>query len=177
MNNKSTKILLFAVLTILIQLLFINGIVFWGLFNPKIYPIFLLLLPKNIKSIYLLLIGFVFGGLFDYFSLTHGIGMSASVFICFIKPYLFRLMYSKREDEEVEIISRIQGVPFILRYLFVGLLCFHIFYFFVELGEMKNIFYILLKSICSAGLSLLLYSLFLLMFTTNPKKNKSLNER
>lgn len=177
MNNKWTKILLFATIAALIQVLFINGIVFWGLFNPKIYPVFLLLLPKNIKPIYLLFIGFFYGAAIDCYSLTHGFGMASSVFICFIKPYLFRLLYSKREDEEVEIIPRIQGVAFIFRYLYIGLLCFHMFYFFVELGELKNIFYILLKSILSSGLSVLLYGLFLLMFTTNPKKNKTLNER
>jgi hypothetical protein len=173
MNNKWDKLFLLSILVAVIQLLFINGIVFWGFFNPKIYPIFLLLLPKNIKPIYLLFIGFVYGGVIDSFSQTQGIGMATSVFICFIKPYLFRLLYSKREDDEIEIKTTIQGVPFILRYLFIGLICFHIFYFFAELGEIKNMFYIVSKSVLSAGLSVLLYGLFLLMFTTNSKKTKA----
>jgi hypothetical protein len=173
MNNKWSKICLFGFMAAVIQLLFINGIVFWGFFNPKIYPIFLLLLPKNIKPIYHLLIGFFYGAAIDYFSQTQGIGMASSVFICFIKPYLFRLLYSKREDDEIEIKTEIQGVPFILRYLFIALICFHLFYFFTELGEIKNIFYIIPKSVLSAGLCVLLYGLYLLMFTANPKKSKA----
>lgn len=162
--------ILFGSLAAIIQLLFINSILIFGNFNPKIYPIFLLLLPKNIKPVYLMLIGFFYGGIIDVFSQTQGFGMAASVFICFLKPYLFRILYSKREDEEVEIKPTIHGVPFILRYLFISLTCFHIVYFFSELMEISNVIYILFKSVLSAGLSVVLYALFLLMFTINPKK-------
>jgi len=170
MSNKWSKILLFGLIAAILQLLFVNRINFLGVFNPKIYPIFLLLLPKNIKSVYLMLIGFIYGFLLDIFGQTYGIGMASSVMLCFIKPYLFRILYSKREDDELEIRIGIQGLGFILRYLAIGLLIFHIVYFFIELGEFRNIFYILWKSILSTGLGVLLYALFILMFTTNSNR-------
>ena len=170
MSSKISKIFLYGFLVALAQLLFINDINFLGYFNPKVYAIFLLLLPKNIKHVTLLFIGFIYGFLIDFTCHTYGIGMASSVFICLIKPYLFRLLYSKREDDELEIKIKVQGFSFIIRYLFIALILFHCFYFFVELGEIRNIFYVIVKSIASSALSILFYVIMTLMLTPNTKR-------
>jgi hypothetical protein len=172
MSSKLSKILLYCFVISIAQILFANYINLWGVFNPKIYPIFLLLLPKNLKHVLLMIIGLFYGFFIDMFSLTFGIGMASSVFICFVKPYLFRLVSNKRADDEVEIRTSLQGLPFMLKYLSFGLILFHFFYFFVELGEFRNVFYIALKSVLSSFLSLVLYILYTLMYTTNSFSKK-----
>lgn len=170
MTNKWLNYLLKAILAIFLQILILNGISFYGLFSPKIYPIFLLMLPWNIKPLYHMLIGFIFGGIIDLLSNTQGIGMAASVFICFIKPYIFKILYNKTNEDNDEVSIRIQGKTFVFSYLLVGLLLFHLYYFFTELGEISNFFYILFKTILSSLLVLVLYIIFYLIFVSVPRK-------
>lgn len=175
MNNKSVNIIFFGVLAFLIQTIFVKNINIFGLINPKIFPIFLLLLPRNIKTVYLMLIGIAYGFLIDVFSTTLGINMAASVFICFIKSYVLDLIYNKSAEEEPMLSSKIQGSNFIFRYLFITLFLYHVAYFFIEIGQFYNFFYTLLKALLSTVLALILYAVFILLFSarTNKKDFKS----
>lgn len=172
MNNKWLNLLIGALLAIFIQVFFLNNVSFYGLFNPKIYPIVLLLLPRNIKPVYLMLIGFLFGAIVDMLCNTYGIGMASSVFICLLKPYIVKLLYNKSEEEEEDISVSIQGSTFVFAYLWIGLIIFHIYYFFVELGEVTNVLYILFKSFLSGTLATAIYGIFYLMYVNSPKKIK-----
>jgi rod shape-determining protein MreD len=172
MHSKWTNFFLTGIILVLIQLLTTNSISFYGLFNPKIYPIFLLLLPRDLKPAVFMLIGFFYGGLIDILSNTHGFGIASCVFITFIRPYALALIYNKSPQEESEISVKIQGANLVFVYLFIGLILFHIFYFFTELGEIANIFYVLLKSILSSILALIFYSIYYMLFHSVPKKNR-----
>lgn len=172
MTKKTLNIFFFGLLGFLIQTIFIKNINIFGLINPKIFPIFLLLLPRNIKSIYLMLIGLFYGFIIDVFSASLGINMAASVLICFIKPYILNIIYNKNEDEEPILSSKIQGSNFIFRYLFITLLIYHLTYFFIEIGQFYNFFYTIIKSFFSTILALILYAVFILLFSSkNPKKD------
>lgn len=170
MNSKWTNLIFIGIVITLLQLFFSNSISFYGLFNPKIYPVFLLLLPRDIKPAFYMLIGFFYGSIIDIFCNTYGFGIASSVFITFIRPYALALIYNKSPEEESEISVKIQGENFVFLYLFIGLVLFHLFYFFVELGEIANVLYISLKSLLSASLAIVLYAIFYMMVYRLPKK-------
>ena len=81
-----------------------------------------------------------------------------------------QLIYNKSIEEESEISVKVQGENFVLTYLFIGLFLFHLFYFFIELGELANVFYILFKTILSTLLALILYLIFYMLFFSIPKR-------
>jgi hypothetical protein len=170
MSRRWTNLIIIGFSVTVMQIFIGNGLNFYGLFNPKIYPVFLLLLPRNIKPVYTMLIGFFYGALIDMLCNTYGFGIAASVFICFIKSYILQLIYNKSIEEESEISVKVQGENFVLTYLFIGLFLFHLFYFFIELGELANVFYILFKTILSTLLALILYLIFYMLFFSIPKR-------
>jgi hypothetical protein len=170
MNSKWTNLIFIGIIVTFVQVFTANSISFYGLFNPKIYPVFLLLLPRNIKPVFYMLIGFFYGAIIDVFCNTYGFGIASSVFITFIRPYALALIYNKSPEEESEISVKIQGENLVFLYLFIGLILFHLFYFFVELGEIANIFYILLKTLLSSSLAIILYAIFYMMVYSLPKR-------
>ena len=170
MSSKWINLIIIGLAVTIIQMFIANGLNFYGLFNPKIYPVFLLLLPRDIKPVFSMFIGFFYGAILDLLCNTYGFAIAASVFICFIKPYILHFIYNKSVEEESEIGVKVQGENFIMTYLLIGLFLFHLFYFFVELGELANVFYILLKTIMSTILALILYVIFYMLFFSIPKR-------
>lgn len=172
MKNSVSKLILNGVIALLIQVLFINNINFWGNFNPKIYPIFLLLFPRILKPSQFMTIGLFFGFLVDMFSQSYGIGMASSVFICFLRPYIFRLLNNRKDEDDMDIVNKFKDRAFLIRVLVIGLLIFHLTYFIVEMGELYNPFYIIWKSILSALLAVIFYLLYSTIFSSNTKKSE-----
>lgn len=170
MSTKWANLIFIGIVVSFIQIITANGASFYGLINPKIYPVFLLLLPRDIRPAFYMLIGFMYGAIIDVFCNTYGFGMASSVFITFVRPYALALIYNKSPEEESEISVKIQGENFVFLYLFIGLILFHLFYFFVELGEIANVFYILLKSLLSSSLALVLYAVFYMMVYSIPRR-------
>ncbi len=171
MKNKITNIIFSALFLFLTQILFVNNINFFGFFNPKLYPIFVILYPRSISNVYLLLIAFIYAFVVDAFSYTLGVGIIALVFIAFLKPYLLRIMHSRMEEDAILSIT-VQGKNFIMRYLFITLFVFHLVYFFTEIGQFYNVFYIILKSFLSTILALALYFIFVFMFVSQSQKRE-----
>jgi len=170
MSTKWANLIFIGIVVSFIQILTSNSVSFYGLINPKIYPVFLLLLPRDIRPAFCMLIGFLYGAIIDVFCNTYGFGMASSVFITFIRPYALALIYNKSPEEESDISVKIQGENFVFLYLFIGLILFHLFYFFVELGEVANVFYVILKSVLSASLALVLYAVFYMMVYSIPRR-------
>ena len=80
------------VVLVLIQVLILNNLLLPGVFNPYIYPLFLLLLPIRMPIWLLLLVGFVAGLTIDLFSNTMGMHAAASVLLCFMRPQVLKLI-------------------------------------------------------------------------------------
>lgn len=167
MKSNWTKLVLNGILVLLIQVVFINNINFWGTFNPKIYPIFLLLFPRVIKPSQFMTLGLIYGFLVDTFSQTYGIGMASSVFICFLRPYIFRILSNRKDEDELEIVNKFKDRAFLIRLLVISLLIFHLTYFVIEMGELYNPFYIIWKAILSAFLAVAFYLLYNVIFRSN----------
>ena len=175
MNSSFINKIGYAVFLIFIQIIFLNNINIIGLFNPKITPIFILLFSRRIQIIYFLLIALIYGFIVDAFSLTYGINMFCMVFIAFNRKMILKLFYNKSSDEEPVLSIENQGRNLIFRYLFFTMFLYHLVYFFMELGQFNNLFYIVLKSVLSSSLALFIYVMFTMLFSNrNSKKDFNL---
>ncbi len=174
MNNKWGSIIFTGLLVILVQIILINNINFWGLVNPKIFPLFLLLFSKNIKQIYFLTLALFFGFFVGMFNQTYGICMASCVLIAFLRPYFFRIISNRKDEDDLDLLNKFKDNNFLYRFIASGLLIFHLSYFIIEMGELYNVFYIIWKSVLSTLMAVLLYALYNILFSTKAdKKSKT----
>lgn len=97
-NNRVKQLISFVVL-LLLQVLVLNHISFWGYATPFLYIYFILKMPVGINRNLLMLLGFVLGFIIDIFCNTPGINAAATVFAAFMRRPVQGLFFS-REDFE-----------------------------------------------------------------------------
>ncbi|MBI9062975.1 MAG: rod shape-determining protein MreD [Marinilabiliaceae bacterium] len=141
----------------LLQVLVLNNIQFSGFVNPYLYVLFIITLPFDIPGWLLLIIGFVTGFGVDVFSNTPGMHAAATVFLCFLRPYLLRAIAPRDEYQPGTIpIMHHYGPVWFLKYAAILVLAHHLFLFFVEVFSMVHFFSTLWRAIASTGFTLIL---------------------
>lgn len=104
MNKVIVEHLLrFAVLLVL-QVFVCNYVHLFGLLNPNLYILALLLLPVGMSSSLQYLVAFAAGSVVDIFMMTYGVHAAASLLIVFARPYVLMAMTTgnvKQENLEV----------------------------------------------------------------------------
>ena len=155
MERLLTRIAWFVGL-VLIQALLLNNMCLFGLATPFIYVYFLLAIDKDVDRNALMALAFLLGLSVDVFSNTPGVNAGASVFIAFMRPGLLRLFSPRDEYENFEPGIYTLGVWAFIRYAFVTILLHHTVLYLLEAFAFANIGYLLLRSLCSALLTVLL---------------------
>lgn len=156
MNKQPGWYILFFIVVVLLQVLFINNLQINGFIIPYFYVLFILLLPVNIPRFLLLFLAFILGVTIDIFSSTPGIHASATVLIAFIRPFMIDT--SNLEDQDKGIIPSMQnfGFQWFLKYAVVLILIHHFFLFFIEVFSFKAFLYTFLRSALSTIFTLVL---------------------
>ncbi len=154
-----------------IQILILNNLNLHGFVNPYIYPLFLMLLPYEIPTAFLMLIGFASGLLLDSFTNTAGIHASVCTTMCFIRPFLLYIIKppSGYEQGNTDLTLTARGIEWFVRYSVVFIVIHHLLYFILEIGSFKYIQYTLLKIFFSALLSIVLILLLSVLSKSNKK--------
>ena len=167
----SSNIIRFIFL-VLVQGLILNSINLGGLINPYLYILILLMLPVEMPPWALMIVGLITGICVDAFSNTLGMHASASVFICFCRPFVLKLM-SPREGYEFTGALHLQRMGFLwfLTYAGAMILLHHLWLYNVEVLRPSELLNILLKTLASGvfTLGLVMLSQFL---TFNSKSIK-----
>ncbi|MBQ7489644.1 MAG: hypothetical protein IJT51_03895 [Bacteroidales bacterium] len=104
MNKVVIENLLRFVVLLLLQVFVCNYVHLFGLFNPNIYILALLLLPFEMSSSLQYLIAFATGGVVDLFLMTYGVHAAASLLLVFARPYVLMALTAgtvKQENLEV----------------------------------------------------------------------------
>jgi hypothetical protein len=114
--------------------------------------------------------GFLYGLVIDMFSQTYGIGMASAVFLCFLRPYIFRILSNRKDEDELEVINKFKDSNYLIRYVLIGLFVFHLVYFIIEMGELYNPFYIIWKTVLSTLLAAIFFGLYKIIFTSGGDK-------
>jgi len=93
MSNLYFIIAFRFVLILIVQGLIFNKFDLFGLYDPHISIIFVLIFPIKTNRIFFLIISFFFGLILDYFSNSIGINAAAFVTIAFLKPYIMNFVF------------------------------------------------------------------------------------
>ena len=93
-----THIIRFLVI-MLLQIMIFNYLNIFGYVNPAILIFFIILIPFETPAWLFLILAFLTGLTQDSFLNTGGIHTAAATLIAFVRPFLLRIIASKREFE------------------------------------------------------------------------------
>ena len=155
MINRIIRFTLIFVLLIALQLLLFNNIQFSGYVNPYVYIMFILLLPVNISSWFILIISFITGLTVDLFTGIPGMHTSATLLAGFVRPFVLRIL-SPRDGYEASSDPSmfIYGFKWFFIYTLVIVLVHHLALFYLEVFRLTDFFRTFLRVMLSSFFSL-----------------------
>ena len=145
------------ILLVFMQVFILNNIQFSGYINPYIYVLFILILPFEIPSWFLLIIALFLGLTIDLFSNTVGMHSSATVFMAFLRPYVLKII-SPRDGYESETLPQLRyyGASWYIRYSTILIFAHHLFLFYVEVFRLSNFFATFVRVVLSSIFTIIL---------------------
>jgi hypothetical protein len=109
MGNVIVKHSVRFVLFILVQVLILNFVEpGWGIY-PMLYPLFIMLLPFELGTVWLMAIAFATGFAIDRLSNSYGLHASAAVAFAYARPAIFKL-FEPRDGYEPETDPSVYGM-------------------------------------------------------------------
>lgn len=139
--------------------------------HPMIYPLFIVLLPFEVRTIPLMFLAFAMGICIDAFSNTYGLHTSSLVLMAYIRPIVFKAFSPRDGYDPLK-----EGNFFEMghRWFFLAfgslLLIHHFWFFTIEIFKFNEFFYTLKKLILSAPISYLFCLLFQYIFLKRAKQ-------
>jgi hypothetical protein len=156
---------------ILIQVLVMNRINFYGFLNPYIYILFILLLPFETPGWLLLILSFGTGLTVDIFSGTLGLHAASTVFLGFMRPAIIKFVGEKPEyDITTQPKLEQMGLKWFMAYAIVMTFSHHLFLNFVDVFSFTEFWQTLLRVIISTLATFLFIMLFEYIFATKKEK-------
>lgn len=142
-------------LLVLVQVLILNNLQLNGVFNPYIYPLFILLLPIGTPLWLLLLLGFGMGITIDLFSNTMGMHAAAATLLAYMRPQVLKLIQpSGGYQPEDSPALGYMGFRWFITYISILIVIHHLCFFFLETLGFPQFFFMLLKIMLSTILSI-----------------------
>ncbi|MBN1340312.1 MAG: rod shape-determining protein MreD [Bacteroidales bacterium] len=156
---------------VLIQVLILDNINFGGFLVPYLYVYFILRLPFETRRWLLLFLAFAIGLTMDAFTGSSGIHAAASVLMAFTRPFVIRILSSRREYEPGIFPSiRDLGFRWFLSYSAFLIFVHHCFLFYIEVFRLSGFFITFRRVLLSVLFTLLLVAISEFLFL-KPKKN------
>lgn len=151
MNSKNLIIqVLYFILYIFLQIMFMKNVVLFDKAFCFIYIGFLLLLPFETGTVLLLIIGFFVGLCVDVFYDSLGIHIAASVLMVYIRPYWINLI-TPRGGYEVgmEPTLKLMKFEWFATYALPLIFIHHFALFYIETGGFSLFFFTFVKVVAS----------------------------
>jgi len=168
--NPFSQILNFVVY-IGVQVLMVRNLVLFDRGFCFIYIAALLLLPFEISSTGLMLIGFGTGLMVDIFYDTLGMHTAACVLLMFLRQLWVNLLTPRGGYENAYYPSlKVMGVEWFATYALPLLLIHHFFLFYLETGGFEFFFFTLTKVLASVAFTFLTILITQYLFYPAPKK-------
>jgi rod shape-determining protein MreD len=159
----------FAII-VLLQVALLNHIQWSGYINPYVYVLFILLLPVELPSWVVMLIGFALGIIVDMFSDSGGMHAAATVFLCFVRPFVLKIM-APRDGFEPETNLGIykMGFNWFLTYTSILVAVHHLFYFYTEVFRFTEFFITLFKALLNTIVTVIIIILGQYLFSNDKR--------
>jgi rod shape-determining protein MreD len=159
------------VLLMLLQIVLLNKINFYGYLNPFVYILFILLLPFETPGWLLLVLSFVIGFTIDIFSGTPGLHTAASLLAGFARPSVIKLV-GERDEYDSSMYPSLQnmGLKWFLTYTVILVFLHHAALNFLDVFSFVEFFQTLLRVLVSTIFTVLFIILIEYIFA--PRKEK-----
>ncbi len=159
-------------LLILLQVLVLNRISFYGFLNPYVYILFILLLPFETPGWLLLTLSFITGLSVDLFCGTMGLHAAAAVFAGFVKPGVVKLVGEKPDyDITTQPTLKEMGFKWFLAYAATLTLLHHLVLNFIDVFSFREFWQTIFRVLLSSVFTLLFILLIEYIFTSR-KENR-----
>jgi len=162
MNDVIKYIILFIAL-ILIQVIVLNNVLFWGYINPLLYILFIVIYPlKRDRGLFLFL-SFLLGLCIDFFVDSGGTNAAATLFIGYIRLPLLKGLLRKSEIDFP--VFKIIKLPFLRLLSFIAILTFshHFIIFSLEYFKFNAIVTIFSRTFLTSFFTIILLIFSLLI--------------
>jgi rod shape-determining protein MreD len=165
MFNRITGNIIRFVLLVFVQVTILNNIHLHGLFNPYIYPLFILLLPLEMAPWLLIFIGFFTGLVIDFYSNTLGMHAAATTLLAFLRPYIINLLKPAAgyQPEDKPTISSM-GFFWFITYASFLVLTHHLVLFMIETLSFRQFLFVISKIAVSTVISISLMVILQYLF-------------
>ncbi len=162
MNDLIKNSLLFIAL-LLIQVVVLNNILFFGYINPFLYILFIIVFPLRRDRGLLLVLSFLLGLFIDFFSDSGGINAAASLAIAYIRLPLLKGLLRKSEIDFL--VFKVTKLPFskLINYIVVLTVTHHFILFSLDYFKFSEILTILSRTILTSIFTIILIILSLLL--------------
>jgi len=139
----------------LVQVIVLNNVHLHGLFNPYIYPLFILLLPIETPAWLVLVLGFFSGWVIDLYAHTGGVHASASVLTAFLRPLMLRLL-KPAAGYQPEDRPTVSSMGFLWFFTYCSILIFihHLWLFIIETFSFTQFIFVIEKIVISSLVSI-----------------------
>jgi len=167
MNDAIKNIILFITL-ILIQVIVLNNVLFWGYINPLLYILFVIIYPLKRDRGVFLFVSFLLGLCIDFFVDSGGIHAAATLFIAYIRLPLLKGLLRKPEIDFP--VFNINKLPFLRLLSFITILTFihHFIIFGLEYFRFNAIVTIFSRTFLTSIFTIILV-IFSLLFMNKGK--------
>jgi hypothetical protein len=135
----------------MLQVFLFDNMVLFGTAFCFIYIGFILLIPLEVSTVILIVIGFFTGLSLDVFYNSLGINAASATLVAYLRPYWLSIITPTGGYEDVRIPSlKTMGFSWFVIYALPLIFLHHISLFFIEAGEMSHFGLILKKSFFSS---------------------------
>ncbi len=160
------------ILLLMLQILVLNQISFYGFLNPYVYILFIFLLPFETPGWLLLMLSFLTGFSVDLFSGTMGLHTAAAVFAGFVKPGVVKLVGEKPDyDITTQPTLREMGFKWFFAYAATMTFLHHLVLNFVDVFSFREFWQTLLRVFLSSIFSLMFILIIQYIFTSRKERN------
>jgi rod shape-determining protein MreD len=166
--NKIISNILFSVLLIFFQAMFLNNINFLNFINPYLYIFFIIYFPLKTNRSIFILIAFFTGLIIDFFSDTHGMHAAACLSIAYFRTYFLKIFFGMAYKHQVVKFKHLEFKQNFF-YLITMIFTHHVILFSLEVFSLNHLDIIFKKTICSLIFSFILIIIFFEFFIKKSK--------
>ncbi len=152
------------IVLVLLQVLILNHINFFGFVNPYVYILFILVFPLNGNQSLLILLSFLLGLTIDIFGDSGGVHAAACVFVAYLRPLILKFSFGISYEYNTVKISKVSLTERLV-YVSLMVLLHHLVLFGLEIFSLSHILLILKSTLFSGIFSILLILCTLLLFS------------
>jgi rod shape-determining protein MreD len=162
--SRSLRYILSFIALVLVQVLVLNNLQIFGFLNPKVYALFILILPPRINRTLLLVLAFAMGLMIDAFENSGGIHASALVLLAYVRPLLIRIITNPGSNDITRLNLGELGIVKFTSYLIPAILIHHLWLFSLEAFTIRNYYLVIYETAISSLFSVTLILTLELLF-------------